>query len=264
MKKLLLNNKFILWLIILNALVIFVMSFEGISKPFEIALSIADVLLTLVFVAELYLKTKTRGVRKYLSTAWNRFDFVVISVSFFSIFLYCIDTTTVNLSFVIVLRVARVFKTFRFIEFIPDIGSLLKGIQRAFKSSVLVLISLFVYNFILGVFSCHLFKSVAPEYFGNPMISLYSIFQIFTVEGWYEIPNTIASNSTPALGALATVYFILILVSGGILGLSLVNSIFVDAMIADNNDELEKKVDSLNEKITRLSEQIENLSKQDK
>ena len=33
----------------------------------------------------------------------------------------------------------------------------------------------------------------------------------------------------------------MILITGGIFGLSLVNSIFVDAMVADNNDEIEKK-----------------------
>jgi voltage-gated sodium channel len=40
--------------------------------------------------------------------------------------------------------------------------------------------------------------------------------------------------------------------SGGILGLSIVNSIFVDAMVSDNNDELENKIDLLNKKIDKL------------
>ena len=37
-----------------------------------------------------------------------------------------------------------------------------------------------------------------------------------------------------------------------IIGLSLVNSIFVDAMVSDNNDELERQVKELNEKIDKL------------
>lgn len=48
------------------------------------------------------------------------------------------------------------------------------------------------------------------------------------------------------------IYFIFIVLSGGILGLSLVNSIFVDAMISDNNEELEKKIDNLERKIDLL------------
>ncbi len=260
MKKLLLNSHFIFWMIVLNAIVIFAMSFETIGNQAKIALSVIDILLTLLFVAEIAFKLKVSGAKSFFTSMWNRFDFVVIFISFFSIFPYLLDSNGPDLGFIIVLRITRVFKTFRFIEFIPNIGNLIKGIRRAFKASVIVLISLFVYNFILGVFSCHLFKTISPQYFGDPMISLYSIFRIFTVEGWYEIPNSIAQNSSAFIGAVSTVYFVAILVSGGILGISLVNSIFVDAMIADNNDELEKKVDELNRNIERLSEQISSLS----
>ncbi|NLA24090.1 MAG: ion transporter, partial [Bacteroidales bacterium] len=38
--------------------------------------------------------------------------------------------------------------------------------------------------------------------------------------------------------------------------LSLVNSIFVDAMVSDNNDELERKVESLEAKIDLLMDEI--------
>jgi voltage-gated sodium channel len=48
------------------------------------------------------------------------------------------------------------------------------------------------------------------------------------------------------------IYFIFVVLSGGILGLSLVNSIFVDAMVSDNNDELEKKIERLELKIDLL------------
>ena len=53
-------------------------------------------------------------------------------------------------------------------------------------------------------------------------------------------------------------YFIFVVFSGGIFGLSLVNSIFVDAMVSDNNDELEKKIDNLETKITLLINQNNN------
>jgi len=86
------------------------------------------------------------------------------------------------------------------------------------------------------------------------MTSFYTIFRIFTVEGWYEIPDMIANNSTPSIGILSKIYFSVILLLGGIFGLSLVNSIFVDAMVSDNNDELERKINSLENKIDKLIE----------
>jgi voltage-gated sodium channel len=54
-------------------------------------------------------------------------------------------------------------------------------------------------------------------------------------------------------------YFIFVVISGGIFGLSLVNSIFVDAMVSDNNDELENKIDLLDQKIDKLLTKKEEL-----
>jgi voltage-gated sodium channel len=77
------------------------------------------------------------------------------------------------------------------------------------------------------------------------------------VEGWYEIPDLIAGKTNVVVAFLSKVYFILILLTGGIFGLSLVNSIFVDAMVSDNNEDLEKKVDALTSEISKLRERIE-------
>jgi len=145
-----------------------------------------------------------------------------------------------------------VFKFFRFFKFIPGIEELVKGVQRAMKASVFVLFGLFVFNFIIAVLSSYLFKEISPDYFGNPLKSLYSIFKIFTIEGWYEIPDELSQNTDSLSEFLIKTYFVLILIVGGIIGLSLVNSIFVDSMVMDNTDELERKVDRLNKKIDFL------------
>jgi voltage-gated sodium channel len=34
-----------------------------------------------------------------------------------------------------------------------------------------------------------LFKEAASQYYNSPLISLYSTFEIFTIEGWFEIPE---------------------------------------------------------------------------
>ncbi len=101
-----------------------------------------------------------------------------------------------------------------------------------------------------------MFNQTAPEYFSNPLVSLYSTFKIFTVEGWYEIPEAITSGLSKTASFFTYLYFIFILLTGGIFGLSLVNSIFVDAMVSDNNDELESKIDRLDEKISKLIDKL--------
>jgi voltage-gated sodium channel len=160
-----------------------------------------------------------------------------------------------NISFLLIFRVLRLFKTFRFLKFVPGIEQLLQGIQRALKSSVIVLFGLFIYIFIIGIFSFYLFNSKSPEFFSNPLTSFYSIFRIFTIEGWFEIPDSITKNLSPVESFFTYCYFIFILLTGGIFGLSLVNSIFVDAMVTDNTDSIENKISEIDKKIEILLEQ---------
>lgn len=250
-KKLFLNDKIILILILLNAVLIFISGFEQ-SETNRVILRVLDNTITGLFIVELIVKFREYGLKKYFSSNWNKFDFLLIALSVPAFISFILNVETTSVSFLLVFRVMRVFKSFRFLKFIPGIEDLIKGIQRALKASVIVLIGFAIYIFIIGIFSFYLFKSSAPEYFSNPMTSLYSIFKIFTVEGWFEIPEKITKGYSEIASFFTYFYFIFVLLTGGIFGLSLVNSIFGDAMVSDNNDELEKKIDNLDKKITEL------------
>jgi voltage-gated sodium channel len=250
-KKLFLNDKFILALILLNAVIIFVSGFESFASD-RFFLALLDNLLTGFFILELAIKFNEFGIKKYFESNWNRFDFILIALSIPSLIAFILSRDIADLDYILVFRVMRVFKSIRFLKFIPGIDHLVRGVARALKASIIVLLGFVIYIFIIGVFSFYMYKGVSPEYFGNPINALYSTFRIFTVEGWYEIPEQLAQSLSPVKSFFTYVYFIFVVVSGGIFGLSLVNSIFVDAMVSDNNDDLEKKVDELNSKIDRL------------
>ena len=148
-----------------------------------------------------------------------------------------------NLSFILSLRVLRVFKFFRIIKFFPHIDELSKGLERAIKDSYSVFFGFVIVIFIFALLNCSLFATAAPEFFGSPLESIYSMFRLFTIEGWYEIPAVITDyyDGSVWIEHLVKLYFSLLLIIGGVIGLSLVNSVFVDAMVSDNNDELNKK-----------------------
>lgn len=251
MKALFLNNKFILFLILLNTLTIFLSGFG--FKPEQLVLiNIVDNCITVMFIIEMLIKMFHLKPKGYFAEGWNIFDFILIMISIPSLCFFLFKNCSLDLSFILVFRVLRVFKTFRFFKFIPKIDELLAGVQRALKASVFILIGFVVYIFVIGVLSFSLFKNISPEYFPDPLTSLYSIFKVFTVEGWFNIPEEMCVDLSQAKVVFTHLYFVFILLTGGIFGLSLVNSIFVDAMVSDNNDGLEKKVDELNEKMDRL------------
>jgi len=141
----------------------------------------------------------------------------------------------------------------RFFRFVPRLPQLLEGLLRAMKSSVFVLACFGLITFLLSLFTCALFRDVAPEYFGNPVISAFSVFQLFTIEGWNEIPGLIAERwNDPMWAFFARLYFVFIVLSCGMFGMSFVTAIFVDEMTLDNNRDLEQKIDALGRQIERL------------
>ncbi|MDO9551086.1 ion transporter [Rhodonellum sp.] len=253
LKKLFLNDIFILYLIILNAIIIFISGFDFGEKN-NFTLSLIDNGITILFITELIFKLIQFG-KGYFKSNWNKFDFVLIVLSIPAFVAFILNANVHDFSFFLVFRVMRVFKSFRFLKFVPGIDHLIRGIQRALKASIIIMLGFIVYIFIVGLFSFYLFKENSPEYFGNPLISLYSTFKIFTVEGWFEIPEQVNNSFSSTRSFFTYIYFIFVVLSGGILGLSLVNSIFVDAMVSDNNDELEKKIDNLELKIDKLLNQ---------
>lgn len=257
-KKLFLNEKIILILILLNSVTIFASGFE-IAPNNRFILSLTDNLITGLFIAEIIVKFQEFGIKNYFKSNWNKFDFILVALSFPTLIAFIGNLEITSFSFLLVFRVMRVFKSFRFLKFIPGIEHLVKGIRRALKASIVVLIGFVIYIFIIGIFSFYLFKEISPEYFGNPLKSLYSIFKIFTVEGWYEIPEQLTRSLSATTSFFTYMYFIFVVTSGGIFGLSLVNSIFVDAMVSDNNDELENKIDLLDQKIDKLLTKKEEL-----
>lgn len=251
MRNLFLSNRFILVLIALNAAIIFALGFPLEPMLFH-ALTFVDQGITVLFIVEMIIKIGTYGWKAYIRDNWNRMDFILILLSAPSLLLFAMGIDSEGLGYLLVFRLTRMFKTFRSLKFIPGIDGLIVGVKRALKASVIVLFGFGVYIFLVAILCFHLFRETAPEYFHNPLSALYSTFKIFTVEGWYEIPEHITAGMGPEGSIAVLVFFIFILLTGGIFGLSLVNSIFVDAMVADNTDALEAKVDALQEKVDRL------------
>ncbi len=215
-------------------------------------MEVADNFFTIFFLLEIIVKTANMGWKKYIDSSWNKFDFFLVLISLPSLLETFLSIPDV--SYLLVFRLLRVLRILRFMRFIPNITKMIAGIQRAFKASAFVFAALFIYNVLLAILSSYLFRDFAPELFGDPMLALYSIFQMFTMEGWNEIPATVIANSGDAywVPGFARLFFLVVVISGGIIGLSIVNAIFVDEMVMDNNEELEAKVDRMNEKLDEI------------
>ena len=73
------------------------------------------------------------------------------------------------------------------------------------------------------------------------------------------MPEAIAENGGTFMAIFARSYFSILLFLGGIIGMSLVNSIFVDAMAADNNDEVLEKLSQIEKKLDQMKQNADNV-----
>jgi voltage-gated sodium channel len=261
-RNLFLNDKNILLLISLNAVVIFLQGFPTIDAEWQHIFTIIDDIISVLFVIEVIIKSRHFGFNEYISSGWNKFDVILIGLSLPPLLLHILPVeATSNIGFLLVFRVFRVFKFFRFIHFFPQVESIFSSVQHAMKASVMVLTGFFVFIFIMSIMSCYFYQHISPEHFGDPIISYYSMFKVFTIEGWNNIPDEmVESGKMGYYGCFFTkLYFIILLVFGGIIGLSIVNSIFVDAMVSDNNDELEAQVGLMQEDMKDMQDKLDNI-----
>jgi voltage-gated sodium channel len=258
-KNLFLNDKFILGVILLNAIVIFLQVCDIGNKWMEII----DMACTLVFMIEMGVKHAEYGLKGYWSSWWNRLDGILVILSIPSIIALFIPSHLMDLSFLMVLRVLRMFRFLRVLHFFPNISQIIAGFKLAIHESWAVLICFLIMIIVFGIINCSLFQNIAPAYFATPLDSIYSVFRICTVEGWYDIPDVIAASTTPTVGKIVRLYFCLLLIGGGIIGMSFINSIFVDAMMSDNNDDLVAHIDEMRKSLDEMKKQLDAPQKKD-
>lgn len=251
------SDRIVLPTLLLNILVLFLLSFDGLERYFPIFESI-DFGCTIFFLIEAVVKIRRYSWRGYITSHWNKLDFIIVLLTTPSLLIWFIPIP--DFTFLLVLRAFRVAKFFRFLQFIPHLQDLLIGISRAMKASLFVLLGFFFYNLIVSLFTYYLFRDWAPKYFSNGFESFYIIFKIFTVEGWFEIPDAIAKNGAPWMSAATRLYFMLIVLTGGIFGISIVNAIFVEEMISNESEELEERLERVEQKLDLLLKKLEEKS----
>ena len=269
LKKILLNERIIFYLILVNSFLITTLYFP--KYEHNETLVIVDHIFLIIFSLELYYKIRFYGFKRFWKNGWNKFDFFLVIFSLPAIFHTFVPIPEVSI--LLVFRLLRIFRVIRFFQFIPRIDTIFSGLSRALKSSVFVIFSLVILNFLFALLACQFFRELSPDSFGDPMLSFYSIFQSFTIEGWNEIPKHLVeqieqSGYSPRLTEvyiwLCRMFFVVVVITGGMLGMSLANAIFVDEMTMDNNKLLEEKIDRLNSKIDNLEGMIARLEGADR
>jgi len=260
--KTLFNDKNIFYIILANVAVIYLHSFDYFAPHFHLFDAI-DIAFTLYFITEIIYKISAiegnslrKRFRNYLKDSWHKIDFFSVVLALPSLGVLITEDLEVFAGFT-VLRSLRVFKFLRIIEYIPEGKRISKQLFQALKAIFFIIFAFLIYSTIISLISLSLFKSSAPYYFSNAFDSFFTIFKIFSGDGFSDVVAEIETNSSIQFIYFTKFCFVFIVFTGSILGLSLINSIFIDQM---NQIEEKNKKKEMSE-IGKLRREIAELKK---
>ena len=125
-----------------------------------------------VFTCEILLKLWVYRHR-FFSEGWNNFDFVIVAIAWLP--------AAGPLS---VLRALRVLRVLRLVSVVPQMRTVVNALFNALPGMVAVIAVLLLVFYVAAVMSTKLFGAEFPAWFGSIGESMYSLFQIMTLESW--------------------------------------------------------------------------------
>ncbi|KJS44760.1 MAG: hypothetical protein VR70_01495 [Rhodospirillaceae bacterium BRH_c57] len=165
-------QRFIIALIILNGITLGVETSPAAVAVLGPALHIFDVFVLSVFCFEIVAKLGYRRLG-FFRDGWNVFDFIIVVIA--------LVPASGPFS---VLRALRILRVMRLVSAVPSMRRVVAALLTAVPglASVGSIIALCFY--VGAVLSTKLFGEVFPQWFGSIGGSMYTLFQVMTLESW--------------------------------------------------------------------------------
>ncbi len=201
-------------LILLNAVLLGLETSASLMARWGGLLTFLDRVLLVIFTIEVGFRIYAfRG--RFFRDPWGLFDFAIIAIAWLP--------ATGPLQ---VLRALRILRVLRLISVVPSLRHVVEAMLHALPGmgSIVLLMGLIFYVF--AVMATKLYADVLPERFGTLGLSLYTLFQMMTLESWSE------ANVRPILETqpLAWMFFVPFILVATFVVLNLFIGVIVDSI----------------------------------
>lgn len=236
-------TRFIITLIVVNAVILGLETSPRVMAAIGPALILANNLILGIFVAEIALKLVAFGPR-FFRSGWNVFDFFIVGIA--------LVPAAGPLE---ILRALRILRVLRLLSQIPKLRAIIESLLRALPGMGWTALLLVLVFYIFAVMGTMLFAEQFPEYWGNLGLSLFSLFQIMTLESW----SSGVARPMMEVYPLIWVFFVPFILISSFMVLNLFIAIIVTATQSIHHDEeAEQHQDLLNE-LRKIDERLERL-----
>lgn len=159
-------------LILINAAILGMLTSPPIVSQWGWLLVPLDAIILACFVVELSLRFAARGIA-LLRDPWALFDCIVVAIALIP----------ASGPFA-VLRALRVLRVLRLVSINPSMRKVVQALLSSLPGmgSIIMLMGLILY--VSAVMATQLFGERFPEWFGSLTTSLYSLFQMMTLDSW--------------------------------------------------------------------------------
>ncbi|MDC3063926.1 ion transporter, partial [Alphaproteobacteria bacterium] len=165
-------NVFITLVILINAITLGLeTSEELVTKIGKILIYIDNIALT-IFVIELLIKLFVYRL-SFFKNGWNVFDFIIVTIA--------LIPTSGPLS---ILRAFRIFRALRLLSMVPSMKKVIQAMFYAIPGIASVGTIILLIFYISSVLVTNFFGNKFEDWFGSIGESMYSLFQIMTLESW--------------------------------------------------------------------------------
>lgn len=198
-----------------------------------------------IFVVELAIKLFAYRLR-FFRSGWNVFDFLIVGVAL----------VPAGQQFS-VLRALRILRALRLVSVVPSMRKVIVGLFNAIPSIGTVIIMLALLFYISAVMATSLFGQAFPEWFGSFGASLYSLFQIMTLESWSMGIVRPVMEQFP----YAWAFFVPFILITSFIVLNLFIGVIVNAMSEATDEEAHDEREEILHELRSLGEDVRALRK---
>jgi len=163
---------FTILVIIINALVLGLETSADMMNNYGRILLFIDKLCLIIFIIEII--TKLLAYQKlFIRNSWNIFDVIVVAIALVP-----------GAGPWVVLRTLRVLRVLRLLSMIPKLRIVVEAFLHSIPGLAGVAAVMVIFFYTASVLVTKLFQDSFPEWFGTIGKSLYTLFQIMTLESW--------------------------------------------------------------------------------
>ena len=222
-------QNFITVLIVLNAAALGLETDKEIMSSIGRELVLFDHFVLTVFSIEITIKLISRRL-EFFKNGWNIFDFIIIGIA--------LIPSSGSLS---VLRALRIFRAMRLLSVVPSMRKVVQALFLAIPGIFSVGSIILLIFYVSSVLSTNFFGNSFDEWFGSVGRSMYSLFQIMTLESW----SMGIVRPVMAVYPYSWLFFVIFILITSFAVMNLFIGIIVDAMQQQSYEEQHEDAEKL-------------------